>query len=402
MITFFIQIDPARSGHYRWLAHKTGDKPATVSEGPLAEALAELKGRPLALIVPGETVLHTDVTLNIKQTAKLRKAIPFVLEERLAADLDDMHFALGKQRGAAREVAAVSAENMALWLLPLEEAGVVPRYIIPDTQLLPSHDDEWSVLVSHNRAIVRSSSGRAFACDAPNLEPMLEAELGETEAPTLVRYWNCDNCDPLAWPEKDQEIKAYNCSGGDLRVLVQGWDPRQTLNLMQGSYNQQADAVKLLKPWRWAAILLGVWLAATLGVKSFDQMRLQKMDTQLSKQSETIYRQAFPESKRVVNPRLQMEQKLRTLKGGGAKKNADFLATLSASTSVLQKFNDIKLESVGFRNGELTLKAVAPSLSRLDGLKQQLAATGKLSAELKSADSKNGRASGQIKIKQKL
>lgn len=403
MMMFFVQPDSNQPSQYRWVTQSGTDKPSDIAAGDLASLLQASKGRPIVLIAPADTVLLTHVDLAIRQAAKLRKAVPFVLEERIAGDLDDMHFALGSTVGERTTVAAIDSEKFATWLLPFEEAGHMPRQVVPEVLLLPRHDNEWSVLVSDGVARVRTGQYEGFSCDVANVSMLLAAELEQREeAPTIVRYWNCDGDESLEWPTVGQEIKTYGCNG-DLRVLAQGYQARQALDLLQGTYSQQADWVKILKPWRWAAVLLGVWLTASLGVKYYEQISLEKLNAQLTAQSEKIYRQTFPKARRVVNPRLQMDQQLRALKGAGsATSEAAFVELLAQSAPILRKSSGVKLESIGFRNGELSIKASAPSLSELDRLKQQLAEVDRLQAELSSADSRNGRASGQIKIRQKL
>jgi len=253
---------------------------------------------------------------------------------------------------------------------------------------------------------VRTGQTRGFVCERDNLPLLIETWLEQEPSPSIVRYWNCTEGADFQWPSQGQDasppIKAYHCGGGALRVLALGWDPRGGLNLLQDRYHQQADALKMLKPWRWAAALLGVWLALSLGQTWLHKQQLEKQAKQLHQQAEQIYRRAFPGARRIVNPRVQMEQKLRGLKGGGQVDKGGLLELLARSSQVLNQQSGIQLEQVGYKNGELSLDVSAQTLSQLDGLKQKLASTGNLSAELKSADSAANRASAQIRVKRKL
>ncbi len=398
-----IKLDATDTGQAQWLDYTPGEEPGTVSRGELGEALRQCAGKPAVLLVPGEQVLITQVELPIRQMAKLRKAVPFALEEQLASDVDELHFALGPAQGDVRGVVVVDNSLMNEWTVELAELGVMPRVIVPDVLTLPWHEDEWSILIDGNRALVRTGPVRGFVCERDNLPLMIEGWLEHEPPPTIVRYWNCSDGPDFQWPEKDQQaappIKAYSCGGGALRVLALGWEPRGGLNLLQDRYNQQADVLKLLKPWRWAAALAAIWLVLSLGQTWLHRQQLEKQANALQKRAEQIYRRTFPGARRIVNPRVQMEQKLRALKGGGQSEQGGLLELLARSSQVLNQQRGIKLEKIGFKNGELSLDVTAPTLSQLDGLKQKLASIDGLAAELKSADSAGNQASAQIRVR---
>ena len=402
------KLDPADTGKAQWLSVTPGQAPESVSQGQLEDALRDCGQQPMVLIVPGEQTLMTRVELPVRQTSKLLKAVPYALEESLAADVDQLHFALGHRDGDSSEVVAVEIDLMNDWTIELGELGVTPKMVIPDVLALPWHDEEWSILIDNARALVRTGHASGFVTETVNLTAMIEAQLLAGDAPTIVRFWHCGDAQTaLQWPAASAAdappIKQYDCPAGVLPILAQGWDPRNSLNLLQGSYHQQADTLKLLKPWRLAAALLGVWLIVGFGQNWLQQSQLKKQQVALKSQAEKIYRSAFPQAKRIVNPRVQMEQNLKALKGGaGAAVENNFLQLLASSSRVLNQQSNVKLDKVGYKKGELSLDVIGSSLGQLDSLKQKLAATSGLTAELKSADSGANQATGQIKIRQKL
>ena len=58
------------------------------------------------VLVPGTDVLLAEPVLPLKSGAKLAQVVPFALEEQLAADVEDLHFAVGKRE--ARPVTPVA------------------------------------------------------------------------------------------------------------------------------------------------------------------------------------------------------------------------------------------------------------------------------------------------------
>ena len=54
-------------------------------------------GRRVCVLVPGTDVLLAEPEFPVKAGAKLQQVVPYALEEQLAEDIDDLHFAIGKR-----------------------------------------------------------------------------------------------------------------------------------------------------------------------------------------------------------------------------------------------------------------------------------------------------------------
>lgn len=402
METVFIYPDSRDPDQVRWLKAKPGQRPVPCQTGTFKEVAKQLAGHPVVLLTPGEDVLLTHVDIRVRQAEKLRRAIPYALEERLAADVDSMHFSIGNREGDHAEVAAIARDKLDGWLEALKTEHIVPREATPDMLALPWHEHEWSVVIDDARVLVRTGAATGFACDRNALESLLVGLLDSIERPTLIRLWHCDGSERLGLSSDAPAIKEHSCEGGVLSLLALAWQPRKNFNLMQGQYSQQADVMKALRPWRWAAILLGLWFVLAFGRNLIQQNQLKVEQAGLRTQIEQLYRKTFPGAKRVVNARVQMEQKLKKLRGGGGTKaDSDFLELLAAAGPVVGSEKEVVLENISYRKGLLTLKIAGRSLSQLDGMKQKIQQTSGLNAELKSADSAQGKASGQIRIQRK-
>src|SRR3569833_1645017 len=84
------------------------------------------------------------------------------------------------------------------------------------------------------------------------------------------------------------------------------------------------------RPWRPAAALLLVRVAAQIGIKYYENHRLDAENARLQQEISDLYLKTFPEATREVNPRAQMEQRLAVLRGGGGQGGGDFMVLLSA------------------------------------------------------------------------
>ncbi len=400
----FIQPDPLNPDQANWLSHSTGESstPARPHHGRLDDAIAQAKGKPVILVLPGEDILITQVSLPIRQMAKLRKAIPYALEERLATDVEELHFAIGQQNQDICDVAIIEKQRLDQWLEPFDKQQIKPRAVVPDMLSLPWKADEWIVLQEENRALVRTGQYAGFCCDRENIEAFLSAKLNDNvNPPSLIQDYLCGMGAALSLSGDAPEIKTQTCGHSPLGIIAQGWHPRQSLNLLQGRYNTQTDLAKTLKPWRWAAIIFGLWLAAGFTHKIIEWQKLQQQLGHLRTQTEKVFRQSHPGIKRIVNPRAQMEQELKALKGNRENSGDDFLAMLTRSGKVIGQQANLSLDNLSYRNNQLNFNITAKSLSQLDSLKQKLQKETGLITELRSADSSQDQASGQIRLKKK-
>ena len=105
-----------------------GDVSNQVRQGTLDELAAALKTMnwqgEVVVLVPGEQVLLTAAAVPSRQQRQIVQAVPNVVEEQLALDIDDCHFAIGDRNEAGEvSVAVVSLEDMYRWQSTLVRCG---------------------------------------------------------------------------------------------------------------------------------------------------------------------------------------------------------------------------------------------------------------------------------------
>ena len=99
----FIHLgDPTLSGtmpdDVYWFVQEPGQTAGPVYHGDLKTAANHALGCRVVVFVSGVEVVLTDVALPNMNKQKLLKAIPFALEEQLASDVEDNHFAMGDRQ----------------------------------------------------------------------------------------------------------------------------------------------------------------------------------------------------------------------------------------------------------------------------------------------------------------
>ncbi|MCP3668348.1 MAG: hypothetical protein GY696_38665, partial [Gammaproteobacteria bacterium] len=118
----------------------------TIEITALSELKQDFPGKAIVVLVPSKDCLVTSITMPTQQRRQQLKAVPFAIEEQLAENIEDVHFAIGKRDSEQKlPVVAVSRKNMTLWLEVLKDAGITPSAMLPLSALLEAPKDAWSI-----------------------------------------------------------------------------------------------------------------------------------------------------------------------------------------------------------------------------------------------------------------
>src|SRR6202012_1935007 len=129
--------------------------------GPLSLATPRSAGRRICVLVPGTDVLVAEPGLPTKAGAEWLQRLPKALEEQLADDIDDLHFAVGRRPADSPRtpVAVVTRALMDQWLTSLKSAGLEPEFMYADSDLLPHNPGQSVALLEEDIVVVRPPTG---------------------------------------------------------------------------------------------------------------------------------------------------------------------------------------------------------------------------------------------------
>lgn len=391
----------------QWLlADTAGARQGSVQTGELADAAALAPGRKVIVFVPGTDVLLAEPVLPLKSGAKLMQVVPFALEEQLASDVEDLHFAVGKRDGAAgTPVAVVSRDNMDLWLAKLRGAGIQPESIYAETAALPVTANGVTLLIDGARVYVRRETTPGAVLD---VEPLIEAlqlalAAGEEARENVTIYLDEDSY------ERDRDLfeglREFTASL-DLKLLPQGPLPllattalaSPPVNLLQGQYLPQTQFNLSFRPWRYAALLAGTFLALHIGLKAWQYVDLQRTEQELDTQIAHAFQQAVPGAPvpETLQVRKQMELRLAALRGTGPV--GGIMSTLGTLGEALAQVPGTNIEALSYRDSTTDLRVLAPSVDALDRI-QHVAAEHGITAEIQSANPRDAKIEGRLQFK---
>jgi general secretion pathway protein L len=375
--------------------------------GSLEQAGQALGGRGATVLVPGTRVLLTHTTIPERQRRHLLKAVPYLLEDKLADEIETLHFAVGQrdEEGEVR-VAVTSLQTMQQCLQQLDAAGVVVRELVPDTLAVPCFEGAWTLLLGGQTAWLRQDEHHSYAVDIEQAAEFLTIALSQaSEPPAAVQLLDNDAisefhkyeikciCDEMNIPLREETYE-------DLQQLFarQYAIEKNAINLLQGAFSRREELERHWRPWRAAAIIALALLGLQMTNLFLEQHQLEQQRVTLEKKIESVYRTAFPSAKRVVDPMVQMEQQLRLLRAGS--QGQQFSRLFSMTVDALRQVRGLQLQLVNYRNDELEVVLHAPNLQILDQFKQLLTQEQRLAVDISSANTTGERVEGRLQIRE--
>ncbi|NOZ10616.1 MAG: hypothetical protein GXP09_06230 [Gammaproteobacteria bacterium] len=377
-MSFFFAINSP----YRWA--QTDRNGGLVEEG-LAPTLAavpvpESGSGPVYGVVPGESVVVRKVPVPARQRAKALAAVPYVLEESLSDDVEDLHFALLEwQAGESATVAIVSRSLMTGWLDTLDEAGHAVDGLVMDYQLLPSHPQCHYVMV-------KDASGRIIIGGRDHLGLVIDED-------SLEMWWQgLEHADPAiavdseALAETLIHLGATRVSQWPVGEYFPAWLSHggkfDSPHLLQVDFSSSHPAHNWRRMWP-AAIVLLLALLINLITDGYEYFRLHSEYGQLQARVESIYRTSFPKARRIVKPQQQMQQRYEELKTGyNASGNFQWLM---ANVAKVLPATGAKLEEVIYKNNTLVIRCTLKDFAGLDRLKKRFQNQKGVRVELQSS-----------------
>ena len=302
---------------------------------------------PAWVLVPASDCAFHRVTLPAGARRNAQQALAFLLEEQLATEIEESHFALIHRDKSDCAVAVVGREKMRAWQAWCEGLGLNVLALTPDALALPQNPTGWSA--------VRCGEQWLFRCETCSGMAVETAWLGE-----LLVHW--PDLAPIACYSPPPDIAAP-------------WQPRPVQDLLAlAASNPQACKICLRqgnfaakrrpptpRRWRTAIVATLALLLLWSGNRLHDHLALARQADAAVQASRDFYRQWFKAEKNLVNPRLQMQQHLRRLESVSAR--PALISRLGALQQIIAETPGIRLRALSFdaaRNAlQLEISAVS-------------------------------------------
>jgi general secretion pathway protein L len=397
------------------LADSNGTQLSNSSSGSLEQAAAEIGERSVIVLVPSVDVLSTTVHIPARSTAKINAALPFALEENLAEDVEKFHFAVGdRQENGRLPVAVVSKDTLDGWLVRLNDAGIEPTVVAPDSHGLARIPGTLSILLDDDTVMFNDGADTVFSMQ--NVKPsdvlVFAGQLGETESKNedeensghLIVFCTLEQEESLShdWIALRHELHSV-----DINVLRDGVLPKLAVtvaaghgvNLMQGQYGRKTEYASLFRPWKAAAMMLLALGIIAMALKGLGYYQLQQDESALRAQFNAEYRLIRPGDSREILDPVATVTSLRRSVGGSAAPQV-FLPGLRELGSAIAANSPVEIETISYRAGVIDLRLTAPDVATLDNIQKAVSSSGRFNASIQSTDQIADKINGRIQIRE--
>ncbi len=417
--------------HLSWYGLNAQAELQQQGQGSLTDLAVLLPSTEVQVIglVPAEYALSLQVQVPGRSPGQIRRALPFVVEEFLATDIDQMHLACEKIRPGQPILCHVLAQQLLHdWLAALDSIGVQPAYLVLDADLLPRSSDAINLLylpeVEPDRVLIRSAS-QSLATDPDNLPLILTGLLTALAAPAEDSLGNvpplricCGNSAPteleraelaqeasapLVWEgltlSKDSEPMPLGADVSVLQLLAT-WQPMQVINLRQGKFEPPRENNLYWQHWRSVAALAAVWVLVAWAGLIAQGFWAGHQATQLEAQARALVRDYYPgEPQTAAMPLTTLRRELAG-RIGAADRQGGFLDMLGVLAQGLQQAGKVELRNLSYQDArsELSVDLQLGDFSALERLRDHLVAQG-IGVDISSAEQQDQGVRARLRVR---
>lgn len=375
-----------------------------VLRGSLSELAGYCKShehiRNWVLIAPALDLASRTLHFSAKEKKHIQKAMPYLLEETLLTEADELFYVSDKPANDHVDVVALDESKLQGWLDELEQAGVRVNYCLPELKLLAADEADWLLYYRQGEFILQADH-QCAAFEAEHLPLSLEL-LSEnfSKLPQSIHLL-ADSDEALAQalgsiPEALQhllhtEILPY------AKLLQQGFSRGSRIwNLLRGKFARSQEWQRLVKPWRWVIISLLLVLLLQVGMMAVETAQYKKRQQVLQTQMDSLIRQVIPRGN-IVDHRKQLERELRKLEGGGS--SAGFAEMINSTGAVLAKHQIQSLNSLTYEQekNELRLDLLVDNYDKLQAIMADMKAAS-INVEIQNSNAQGDQLRARLRV----
>ncbi len=391
----YIRLGSQAQDEISWLIFSAAEQ-EIIASGVLtcAEQLSDLtekaQQRLVNVFVTSSDVRLKSLTVATKSQRSMRAVVPYMLEDELAQDVDDLFFAYASNvdddDGNNCFVAVVERAQMQQWQTWLSHANIKARTLQPEVLAMPYIKGQWSAIAlpSSNNAssqiVVRQGPWQGFTLDneawkfsAAHIFAKLKIPQHSDEQQASTVTLNTYSILPYMQACSDKITVVNTAEELPLALFAQHCQS-SSFNLLQGEFNVKELTSIGVTNWLWAAGIAVCALLLNVGYKSAQLWQLSAQQEQVETQIIARYKQAFPATKRVHIGTIKSQLNKKIVQRGGISDSASFLTMLSKVQPAFAKVPGLKPESLKFdgKRQELRVQAIADDYQHFERFKNAL------------------------------
>ncbi|QBS13223.1 type II secretion system protein GspL [Legionella geestiana] len=327
---------------------------APLMRRPFAEIVQLAANARCIAVMGAETFSILTVELPPIGEQKVRAALPFALEERLAQPVETLHFAFDRAHYANGQFLVVAGANSEITntLEKLETAGILPDSLTLDWFALKPGEACAGV---HHLLVHDATFNGALS---PEMVPLYSAS---RPIETLVYTFSDSNPEIQVSDSVLQNTDFYTFVATRLYEAP-------GINLCQGNLRKTSTPKLAVRLYQLAGVLGALLITGFIGMKLFELHRLNVQGEALDTKIATLYRSFFPEAKVIISPRFRVSQWLKAHDGQAGTSLWGLLERLARARSG-QSFD---IQQLRYRAPGLSVTFLCNDFSTLEAIENLL------------------------------
>ncbi|KJY84100.1 general secretion pathway protein GspL [Vibrio galatheae] len=340
----------------------------------LPEVATYAEGRRTIVLLSAESLVLADVEIPAGASRQLESMLPYVLEDDLAQDVDQLHFTiLNKAQGRA-QVCAVDSQWLEQLLMALKDIGCQIQKVMPDVLALPDHEGLSAVELGQQWLIKKSTySGMSVTNDWLALVAQSDWVKQDDTLLPLTAYSPLPPSLPL-----DEQQEWTHAEPKLVMQLLAEQAVTSKINLLTGQFKPKSSLSRYWKIWQKVAIA-AVFLLAVVVADNI--LKIQNYEAQAAAyraESERIFRQSLPGKSKIPTVsylKREMEREQMRLSGGG--EQSEMLRVMVKLPPLLNQVPGLSLTSFKYDSGrnEVRLQAQSQDFQTFEKAAQLLGAS---------------------------
>jgi len=371
-------------------------------EGKLEQAAELAEGRKVVLLIPAREVFRSRLDLPARGRRSAVRGARYALEDRIAGDVEELHFAVGPAAGDQLEVAAVERQRLEALLGRAEEAGLLPVAVYGEGDALPRLPNAAAALLEEDALLLRDGGGQVVSAQPGELAGLVDIACAEHAGDEAVPFRLVIYCEPALQGVAQEAIASLNGREVELRLLEQGVMPQlaaesmsgAAVNLLQGEFRRRDDRAGRLR-----GVAIGLLVVALLfpGYLAMDGWRAQREYQALAGIVDARLRQMMPDAGASADLRGEFRRRVASADLSAAADSDGFLRLLQS----LERAggSGTRLLDLNYGNGSAQVRLAAADTETLDRVRRSLISGGHSVLIQTAVPESNGSVTGELSIR---
>ncbi len=359
------------------------------------------------VLVPGENILLTRAKVPSRKPRQILQALPFAVEEQLSVEVEQTHLAMGaRPEQGDIPVAVIDQDLLRNWRDLLEACGLKPDIMVPDTLCVPRAQDEISILLDGDRALLHMSASEGMVVERGQVSWLLEMLAGgasDNAASSPSFHIFTDASDEhemlfLQWQaELDRALTNELMDYPPFETLCRGYQ-RNSINLLQGEFSPEHAQSTTSARWSSVAALLVIGILLHISFLVGKGIYLSSQADRYLAEADQLYKEIYPNDRNVRDMRRRWRAHIEGT--GMDTTGANGFLDVFSLAAVGLKDSRLQLDNINYnqQRGDLILQLRAGASDQLVAYSQEISGEN-LVSEIGTISQEADSVKGSVKIR---